>query len=256
MIPSSRPPRISSRQFSSLHHSVNMYAVAASAAGVGLLALAQPSEAKVVYTKTHQVIGANGIYPLDLNHDGIIDFLIQEQGYSGGSGSNRLEVNEAFGNAVEGSNYLAAAVKKGEEIGPRQQFITDSNSSGEAMVWYGCGDSGCSGGGNWVNVNNRYLGLRFRIGKAIHYGWARLSVQASGFKITATLTGYAYETVAKKAIRAGQINGSDITTSPPSDSTASDSTLPPMRLVRRKVRSTSLGQLALGSLAIAQGRQP
>jgi len=48
-----------------------MYALAASAAGVSLLALAQSSEAKVAYTKVHQVIGTNGIYSLDLNHDGI-----------------------------------------------------------------------------------------------------------------------------------------------------------------------------------------
>jgi len=31
----------------------------------------------VVYTKIHHVIGPNGIYALDFNHDGTIDLLIE-----------------------------------------------------------------------------------------------------------------------------------------------------------------------------------
>jgi hypothetical protein len=33
-----------------MHHQLNMYALAASVAGVGVLALAQPAEAKILYT--------------------------------------------------------------------------------------------------------------------------------------------------------------------------------------------------------------
>jgi len=40
----------------------------ASAAGVSLLALVQPSEAKIVYTKSHHVIGTNVICGLDLHN--------------------------------------------------------------------------------------------------------------------------------------------------------------------------------------------
>ena len=53
---------------------LNIYAIAASAAGVGMLALAQPGAAKIVNTPTHHIIDKNDIYHLDLNHDGIIDF--------------------------------------------------------------------------------------------------------------------------------------------------------------------------------------
>jgi hypothetical protein len=55
-----------------------MYALAASAAGVGALALAQPCEAKIIYTKAHHIIGANQTYRLDLNHDGIADFVLKD----------------------------------------------------------------------------------------------------------------------------------------------------------------------------------
>lgn len=60
----------------SVHQQLNMYALAAGAAGVGLLASAQPSAAKIVYTHVHKVIGPNSQLGLDLNHDGIVDFSI------------------------------------------------------------------------------------------------------------------------------------------------------------------------------------
>jgi hypothetical protein len=41
----------------SVHQQLNMYAIAAGAAGV--LALAGPAEAKIIYTQTHVVIGTN-----------------------------------------------------------------------------------------------------------------------------------------------------------------------------------------------------
>lgn len=63
----------------SVHHQLNMYALAASAAGVGMLALTTPTEARIVYTPTHHVIAEGGHYRLDVNHDGITDFALQAQ---------------------------------------------------------------------------------------------------------------------------------------------------------------------------------
>jgi hypothetical protein len=51
------------------------YALAATAAGLGVLALAQPAEGKIVYTPTHIVVSTFGDVPLDLNHDGIGGFI-------------------------------------------------------------------------------------------------------------------------------------------------------------------------------------
>jgi hypothetical protein len=53
-----------------------MYALAASAAGVSALALSQPAAARIVYTPIHHVIGKNASFYIDLNHDGIADFLL------------------------------------------------------------------------------------------------------------------------------------------------------------------------------------
>lgn len=256
---SSQPPRTPSTLSDPLHQRLNMYALAASAAGVGALALAQPCEAKIIYTKTHQVIGTNGFYGLDLNHDANIDFLIQERGSTFSStGSNGLFVKEAFGNAVRGSNFLALALSRGAPIGPRQQFISRTNSVGELMFNVVCTpDTGCSTQGQWGGVSDRYLGLKFQISGKTHYGWARLSVDIKpGHNIVATLTGYAYQTIANKKISAGQ-------TSSRADHTAGGSASAELELSDSAVvqpsplqQPSSLGRLALGMRDVPLRRQP
>ena len=74
MKPRTRPPSTPSKLPVSVHHQLSMYAIVAGAAGVGMLALAQPVEGKIVYTAAH-----NSVLPsinLDLNHDGIADFRL------------------------------------------------------------------------------------------------------------------------------------------------------------------------------------
>jgi hypothetical protein len=53
--------------------------------------------------------------------------------------------------------------------------------------------------------------MKFTINGKVHYGWARLSVTnlKDKFRITATLTGYAYETIPNKPIKAGQTHDGD-----------------------------------------------
>ena len=57
--------------------------------------------------------------------------------------------------------------------------------------------------------------LKFKIKGKIHYGWARLSVDNFVNDITATLTGYAYETIPNKPIIAGRTKDPDVVTVQP-----------------------------------------
>jgi hypothetical protein len=60
-----------------LENHVNSYALAASAAGVGIMALTRPAEAKIVYTPAHVVIRANQNYGLDLAHNRQIELVLK-----------------------------------------------------------------------------------------------------------------------------------------------------------------------------------
>ena len=208
-------PRKTANLSESIHQQLNMYALAASAAGVGVLALTQPVEAKIVYTPAHHVINANQTYGLDLNHDGTSDFELKDF-FSTFSGNlygylqilPHTSANEVWAAARAprcGSEELcAAALPKGKSVGPKGRFRQDY-PDGERMVATGI----VSGHwGSWFNVT-RYLGLKFVIKGKTHYGWARLAVRAQRFVVTATLTGYAYETIPGKAIIAGATKGPD-----------------------------------------------
>jgi len=72
----SRTPRRNlARLTPTLDKQLLAYATAATAAGIGLLA--QPAEAKIVYTAANTTIQGNGgNLNLDLNNDGIADFTI------------------------------------------------------------------------------------------------------------------------------------------------------------------------------------
>lgn len=223
-------PRTMSKLSESIHRRLNAYELAATAAGVGMLALVPPSEAKIVYTPAHRVLNGGMSYKLDLNHDGITDFTLRNvKNHVGGV----LSVLHAVGNGVSGFNIdsgtmgYASALRRGALIGTRRYF------PGRDMAWVGTtGDGGTVSGGSWVNVKNRYLGLKFKINGKTHYGWARLSIAVQNLSITATLTGYAYETVAHKPIKAGQTKGPEVILEP-----------------------ASLGQIARGTSTISAWRQ-
>ena len=201
---------------SSLEHGLGMYALAASATGVSLAALGQSAEAKIVYTPTHHLIHNHGRYLLDLNHDGKADFVLWEWSFCNSDFCrSQLLAQPTRGIiGVEGRNVRssgwgwASAWMKGSLIG------IDNNFSAKYMVAVWSNSS--SGYGEWANVKNRYLGLSFTIHGLTHYGWARLSVRVPGIGgITATLTGYAYETIPNKPIIAGKTKGPDVITLQP-----------------------------------------
>ena len=220
-----RSARVSSQFSEPLHRQLNAYALAASAAGVGMLALVQHAEAKIVYTSAYVKIGVGGVraYRLDINHDGIYDFVLSTFGFdtyglavcapaSGaciGGGGN--PVNEIWGYNSDKNYGFASALRRGVRIAANRRHFRSRNL---VMASVNCGGTGHTCGspdGPWVkaNGNNRYLGLKFIIKGKIHYGWARLDVVAPPPQTRATLIDYAYETIPNKPIIAGKTHGRD-----------------------------------------------
>jgi hypothetical protein len=196
-----------------VHQRLNMYALAAGAAGVGMLALSQPAEGKIVYTPAHRVIGPHHSYKIDLNHDKITDFTISNFGSCGTDQCfYALFQKPAAGNSAVGYNFnsglvLESALKRGSRIGPGRRFQKGTGALVEAV--FSSGGLSTNVFGPWPNVKDRYLGLKFQIKGKAHYGWVRLNVKVVKTTITATLTGYAYETVPNKPIIAGKRHSTD-----------------------------------------------
>jgi len=198
------------------------YAAAAGAAGVSALALAQPAEARIVYTKTHVVLTGfpHTSYLLDLNHDGINDFSLSGGYYffqSGNAATLRCIPEGSLNGARVPKKGFVMALPAGVRVGPGERF-NQSEFMGK-VTYVSSPPPGFYG--PWVNdgrgVKDRYLGLKFMINGRAHYGWARLDVKVRGqyiVGITATLTGYAYETVPNKPIIAGRTKGADMAVEP------------------------------------------
>jgi hypothetical protein len=79
-VPLEQPPhpRASVKLSPPILHQLNLYALGATVAGVGVLALVHPAEGKIIYTKTHKWIGVKHSVLLDLNHDGKTDFSLYQ----------------------------------------------------------------------------------------------------------------------------------------------------------------------------------
>jgi hypothetical protein len=201
-----------------LSHRLSAYTLAAGAAGVGVLALAHPAEAKIIYNPANIQILTNGQpVELDLNHDGIDDFQfaiastteLKHHGIRGPEGYHQSSMNVA---PVQQSNrivatkfksyYEAAALHKGKTVVPKSPFEPGNS----ALDMWACagGTSGGGCGGAWLGVKQAYLGLKFMIKGKTHYGWAH--VRFAG-ETNPTIVGYAYETIPNKPILTGDMKG-------------------------------------------------
>jgi hypothetical protein len=198
-----------------LHQNLNAYALGAAAAGVALLAVAPPADAEIVFTPVNGSIASGSKYALDLNHDGVIDFTLENDLHLSTTpfGDDLNIVPAVKGNAVwQGAHerygqLTAAALAAGVPVDSGKPFIfQEVNMAYASLV---AGTPQYVSGGPWKNVTNRFLGLRFLIDGEVHYGWARLTVLTDSHRETveATITGYAYETVANQPILTGQISG-------------------------------------------------
>jgi hypothetical protein len=241
------------RKFSKLpdvtRKKLEMYSLAAAAAGMSIAALSPAAQAEVVFTPAHQKIFDRGVI-LDLNHDGLADFeILQREFFADGAGVIIYSHagNRAFG-AASRANFLSM-LPKGYTVGPNssrfQRGSTSTNDPIPHKFLYYCeansGGRSCTGA--WDNgTDGSYVGFKFYIDGEVHYGWARLAVtvQQPNNPKSVHLTGYAYETVANKPIVTGRTSGAAETSVRESGSSANDKRTP-----------ATLGRLAAGASNVA-----
>lgn len=233
------------------------YAVAAGAAGVGLLALAQPAEAKIVYTPSNIPITVNGpAVQLDLNHDGIADFsFFNGEGFDAARGGARGDARPPEGSsarflniyAVQPGNSVGAITSFTKqtcaaELGPERRVGPGKNfQQGVIPLFDVAGDYTSPGTVNcpWQGNKGGFLGLKFVVEGQTFYGWAYITLGS-----VPALRGYAYEDVPNTTILTGATRGPD---------ERSDASRPP---ALPTPQPASLGMLALGAPGLAIWRRP
>jgi hypothetical protein len=198
-----------------LNRQLGLYSLAAAAAGVSLLALAQPAAGEVVVTKkTIPIpivpIGSKENVEISMANNGIENFVFQLYNDTDGisdRGLNAWGESRPNGVVCGGDFYAKAlALPRGAQIGPNDnQCFSNYDVLIEATE---SGNSSRYSRGYWgVKVKDHYLGVRFPIDGETHYGWIRLTVtidlKPRGPLMSAKITAYAYETVANKPILAG-----------------------------------------------------
>jgi len=178
-------------------------AAALGAITIGGLAIPHDLYAEVVFTTAHQSIGKENAFStmsIDLNHDGVPDLAVSAYNFasfsSGAHFRGDLEARGLNANQILASNRgFGAALAPGQMIGSKGNFRNDvgmdeCRESSDGFSFFS------SSTGPWLIAKNRFLGVKFTINGETHFGWARLSTGCGD----ATLTGFAYETVANKPI--------------------------------------------------------
>jgi hypothetical protein len=231
------------------------YAAAASAAGVSLLAMVQPAEAKIIFTPANLPITVNGpLVGIDFNHDGIVDFNFYNVVQSGadqaraqgrpplGFYAHALSVIPAQASNSVGAitsftkTPCAAELGPGRKVGPGKNFLPN-----QLALFAVAGDYTSPGTLNcpWQRGQGGFLGLKFVVGGQTFYGWVRINLGT-----VPTIIGYAYENIPNGTILTGATKGAD------EHAAVSD---PP---VLPAPQPASLGLLANGASGIAAWRRP
>jgi hypothetical protein len=234
-----------------LNRQVTQYSLAAAVAGVSMLALVAPAAGEVVVTKKTIPIplstnDAQEWVKVSMANNGVNNFSFALFGTTAAVSQSMLvggvKASDEF--LVGGDFYAKAlALQRGAKIGPSPAFFYEALL--EATVSAGIRYSRGYWGGN---TKNRYLGVSFPINGQTHYGWIRLTVtidlDKNGPRMTGKITGYAYETIPNKAIKAG--------TAATDAGTAASATEKPTATLQfleniQNQRGPSLGMLAAGA---------
>ncbi len=245
-------------------YGLRWYCLAAAAASVSALALAQPAEGEIIIKNKTIPIPANSGVLLDLNGDGVTDFELFFSNYYIGQYSVNYFTMEprGAGNSVIGMTYSVSALLRGAKIGPAGPFIHTSagypiHIEESTLCTQNCGGrTGYSFDqhlrGKWGGGHpNRFIGLKFQINGKTHYGWVRMTVtvkhQGTGKgptgSFSVTITEYGYESVANKSCGAGLAGAAAV-----APDVVRTSAKPELESVRKA--TPALGMLALGAEAL------
>jgi len=152
---------------------------------------------------------------LDLNNDQQIDFILTSVLLEENNRPylylvvnrkspqlNKIMVNTS--SELVDAGYWAVPFEKNVNIGPTESAENQWTPDLSKAFLINVSDNGINKtfAGEWIGKKDKYLGLKFLIGNAYHYGWLRISHTEGEEKLA--IIDYAYNREAGKAIKAGQ----------------------------------------------------
>ena len=198
-----------------LDRRVTVYALAAAAYfGGGPLT----AKGEVVYTSAKQFgegeLGARAMIPIDLNHDGIVDFTLAgvaqiDFSTNGYVHTDIVYVNANLGNSVavfgtRQSMPLADALPFEQRVGPGLDFQPPGIPGFSLALLFSAPGGGGYHAGNFFDQKNKFLGLKLQLDGKTYYGWARVNVKEVNNNFVFELVDYAYQDTPNVPIRAGE----------------------------------------------------
>lgn len=147
--------------------------------------------AQIIYTDIADAT-PSATYPLDLNNDNNVDFLIQFD--AAAKIVCKPQNNNVYAGNIVSAMHLPWALKAASSI-------CDTLAN-----WYGANNPGTMAWntsiGYWVGASNKFLALKIMVGNNAYYGWARFDVLPSSGSFT--IKDYAYNSTPNACIQSGQ----------------------------------------------------
>ncbi len=163
--------------------------------------------AQIVYTDVNPDALLNpGTNLMDMDNDGEADYNIDI--FDLGSFDGVLISGEYYDNYIAGSinsaagpfGIYASALNTNDEVGALLNWMNDG------YLYWSLSAGGLQGG-QWQDISNKYLGVKFNIDGNYHFGWIRMNVSTS--PISVTVRDYAYHATANTPLAAVKPNAID-----------------------------------------------
>ncbi|MEO8149178.1 MAG: T9SS type A sorting domain-containing protein [Bacteroidia bacterium] len=179
------------------------------------------ANAQIVYTDVNpdSTITCSGssctkLYNLDLNNDANNDFIITVLHNNPvpwwTSQASASPLNDDAVKATLGSFNHSIPLQFNDVIDSNVLLNQAWQTSGPCWMNYCDLSIPCSGGAQWNNLSDYYLGLRLLQSGQTYYGWVRLRVDVTGGHASVIIRDYAYNSIPNQAILAGQTTATGI----------------------------------------------
>ena len=182
-----------------------------------LLTIWGSTEAQINYTDINPdcestmnstIGGASNLCPIDFDNNTIIEYKFRWDDLT-----IDWFMHMTYGNNCEiALNGSTTNVFGGRFIKPLllNDVINNSLTWGVSMPEPFIGESTVSQ--NFLNLGDRYVGVKFKIGTNVHFGWILVNFQSAGNSRKIIVKSYAYNTIPNTQILAGQKNATPNTT--------------------------------------------